>query len=244
MRSEQKNVNSKQQPSTKKKKAKKKNELSFKKHIRDFLLFIDNKLIKTVGILAVVALVLIVISISPMVSSVNEQTQHVNETMTISTDFLSKLKILLFTLVAGIVPYVYIAVLGLVGYVVNEVTSLSELIVEYGYLGGIGAGIIPLVINVIIICVVTALAIYICKTVTVSYKISNIKNMNFTNFRIKLYEVLQKEDKVKMLTKKKEEKLNKLQKNKEKLNYIQILNVSIVICILQFISVVIQHILT
>ena len=231
---------------TKSKVKKEKKKFNVKNYIRDFLLFVDKKLIKKIGILAVISLVLIALSIKPMVSSLAllEESELNGNKMSLMSDYSSRLQVLLVTLVAGIVPYIYAGVVGFIGSIMAETSNLAYLIFEFGYLKGIGAAIVPLIINIVIICIITALAIYMCKTITIGYKISNVKNMNSTNFRIKLYEVLNKQDKVKALTKKKTDKIAELESKKEKLNYIQILNVSIIVCILQLISVVIQHILT
>lgn len=236
----------KTQRKSKNAKSKKKvKKFNIKTYLRDFLLFVDKKLLKAIGILLVVGILFTAIMVSPMIDATNvaECEGACIDEIALFPDYFSKLQILLVTLVAGIVPYTYISVVGFIGYAANQVSNFAFLIKEYGYLAGIGAGIIPLILNIITICITTALAIYICRTVTVGYKMSNVKNMNFTNFRIKLYEVLKMEDKVKALNKKKEDKLNKLQEKKEKLNYIQILNTSIVVCVLQFVSVIIQHIL-
>lgn len=223
----------------------KNNKFSLKAYLRDFLLFVDKNLIKCIGVLFVIAIVLIAISLKPMVSAAffAECEGACTDGVTLVSDYVSKLQMLLFTVVAGLVPYVYIPAIGFATYVISEVSNISFLIKGYGYLVGIGMGIIPLLLNILAACSVTALGMYICRTVTVGYQVSSLKNMNFTNFKIKVYEVLQKQDKVEALTNKKEEKLNKLQAKKEKLNYIQILNTAIVVCIIQFVSVLILQIL-
>lgn len=229
----------------KKKDNKKGNKFSFKTYLRDFLLFVDKKIIKTTGILFVVGIVLIAISIQPMLSSVvtAECEGACMDGITLMSDYTSKLKILLFAAVAGIVPYVYISVVCFAAYILTEVANLAYIIKGYGYLAGIGVGIVPLILNVLIVCIVTALGIYLCRTVTVGYRISSLNNMNFTNFKIRFYEVLGKKDKVETLTKTKEDKLNKLKDKKEKIYYIQILNIAIVVCLIQFLSVLLLHIL-
>lgn len=223
----------------------KRKPFNIKTYLRDFLVFVDRYLMKSIKILCIIAILLVAISLSGMVETakLSECKGTCMDNISIWTNYASKIQILLFTLVAGIVPYIYIAVLGFAGYLLSEVADIAFLIKGYGYFGGIAAGIIPLIINILIISIITALALYICKIVTVSYKISSINNMNFTNFRIRFYEVLRKTDKAELLTKKKEEKIQKLQIKKEKLNYLQILNVSIVIVVLQLVSVLIQHIL-
>lgn len=226
------------------KKVNKKNS-NFKAYIRNFLLFVDKKLIKTMGVLFVIAVLLIAISITAVTDAVamQECAGTCSDNTTILQEYWSKFKILFITGVAGIVPYVYAPVIGFAGYLFEELVSIAYIIKGYGYLAGIGLGIIPLIINVVIICIVTSLGIYICKTVSVGYRISSIRNMNFTNFRIRLYEVLQKQDKVEKLTKARDVKIEKLENKKEKLNYLQILNVSLVVCVLQLISVIIQQII-
>lgn len=222
-----------------------KQPFNFKTYLRDFLLFVDKYLMKSMKILCIVAILLTAISLSSMVAIAKtyECEGTCMDGITVWKNYASKIQILLFTLVTGIVPYIYIAVLGFAGYLLSEISDIAFFIKGFGYFGGITAGIVPLVINILIISIVTALAIYICKTVTVSYKIASINNMNFTNFKIRLYQVLGKQDKVDSLTNKKEKKIEKLQNKKEKLNYLQILNTLIVVLILQILSVLIQHIL-
>lgn len=220
-------------------------KFKIKNYLRDFLIFVDEKLIKKIGVLLVISILLVALSISPMVNSAlaSECEGACRDGASLYSEYISRLKILLFTLVGGVVPYVCMSVVGLIGYLLSETASLAFAIKGYGYLGGIGLGIVPLLLNILTISILTALGMYICKTVTVGYKISSLKNMNFTNFRIRLFEVLQKEEKVKRLNQEKDKKIGKLEKTREKINYLQILNTSIVVCIIQFISVVIQQIL-
>ena len=221
-----------------------KKKFSIKTYIREFILFFYNKLFKCTGILFVIAVLLMAISIriiNPAVTTSDYDGLNPN-TISLFGDYIERLKILVVIIVSGIVPYMYAPVVGYVCCLMDEMMNISYRIKEYGILVGVGASVIPLIINVIIISIITALGIYICRTITVSYRISNVKNMNYTNFRIKLYELVNKQDKVKALTKKREEKINKLTAKKEKIAYIQILNIAIIVCILQFVSVLIQHI--
>ncbi len=216
-----------------------------KEYLRNFLLFIDKNIWNTMKILIVIAVLLTAISIKPLIdyTSLLECEGSCFDNATIWTDYVANIKLLLFTLVAGVVPYVYIPVVGFIAHILQEMLDVAVIIKEAGILGAFVSGIIPLTLSSVAICLVTSTAIYICKSMTISYRITNIKNMNFMNFKIRLYETLQNEEKVQALVKKKEEKLNKLQAKKEKLNYLQILNVIIVAGILEFIAVAIQHIL-
>lgn len=227
------------------KKTKKEQKITVKSYLRDFLLFVDKNLLKTVGILFVVAILLTAVSLKPIVTDILslECEGTCRDGVGILSEYGSKMQVLLVTAFAGIVPYIFAPVVGFIGYVLSEVSSFAYIIKGYGYAAGIAMGIVPMIINLLIICIVAALGIYICRTVTVGYKISSVKNMNFTNFRIKLYEVLQNEKKVKEFTEKRDKKLAKLQDKKEKINYLQILNVAIIVSILQFISVLVQEII-
>lgn len=224
---------------------KKKKIFSLKKYLRDFLLFVDKELVKTFKILLIIALLLIAISMKFAITSAaaNECEGTCLDNITLWSNYSSNIQVIGVAIIAGIVPYIYAPILGFVGILFNEVSRVAYLIKGYGYFGGIGLGIVPLILNIVIICIAVSLGMYICRTVTVGYKISNLNNMNFTNFRIRLYDVLKKQDKVEYLTKKKEKKINKLEKGKEKLNYLQILNMFILVCIVQFISSLIQSIL-
>lgn len=230
----------------KKKNSKQKSKkINFKSYIRDFLIFVNDKIIKNTGILFVVAVLLIAITIKGNVAIVLSEdcVGTCRDGVTILSSFWTQIQVLVVTIVAGIVPYLYAPIVGFLGYVMQEVAKLSYIIKGYGYLAGIGLGIIPLILNVLVICIVTALGIYICKNVTLGYKISNKKNMNMMEFRIKLYESTGKTAKANELINKRDEKIAKLEAKKEKINYLQILNITVVVSIIQFISVLIQEII-
>lgn len=234
-----------QKKEVKNKKINKKKKMSFKSYIREFLLFVDKNILKTTGILAIIAVLLLAITIKPIITTTiaKECEGLCRDQVTFLSEISSKLQVILVTAVAGIVPYIYAPVVGFLGYIFSELTNFAYIIKGFGYVKGIAIGIVPLMLNVLTICIITALGIYICRKVTVGYRISNIKNMNFTNFKIRLYEILQKEKKVQALTKARDTKIEKLQAKKEKLNYIQILNTAIVVSIIQLVSVAIQEIM-
>lgn len=222
----------------------KKQPFNFKTYLRDFLLFVDKKLLKTSKILLIISILLIAISIKFVitVALADECEGACMDEISIWSNYSEDIQVLGVTVISGIVPYIYAPIVGFVGCIFKEISRLAYLIKGFGYIAGIGLGIIPLILNLLVICITASLGIYICKTVTVGYRISNLNNMNFTNFRIKLFETLGKQDKVKKLKNKRDNKIKKLEKSKEKLNYVQILNVSIVVVVLQLVSVLIQHI--
>ena len=220
-------------------------KITLKSYIRDFLIFLDKNIIKTTCILFVIAILLFAISLKGFVVNANS-TDCVSgciDSIKMLPTFWSKLQVVLVTVVAGLVPYIYAPVVGFLGQTLVEVNELAYVIKDTGYFVGLIKAIVPMILNYITISLATALGMYICRAVTVGYKISNIKNMNITNFRIKVYEILQKEDKVKELTEKRDKKIKKLEDSKNKVNYLQVLNTTLLICIIQFVSALIQAIL-
>lgn len=219
----------------------KKEKFSFRNYLKSFLIFIRDNMEKTFGILLIISLLLIAIELKLFLSVTGEvvETQKVG----LFKSFLDDAQIIIITAFAGIVPYMYAPVVGYFGYLYTDSAKFALNIQTLGYLKGISLGIVPLILNTIVICIVTSLGIYICKKITVGYKISNVKNMNFLNFRIRVYEVMGKEDKVKEYTKKRDDKIAKLESKKEKLNFLQIANTLALCLIIQFISTVIERVL-
>lgn len=221
-----------------------KKEFSFKEYLKNFLKFIAENLEKTTLVLIVIAILLLAVTLKFAIETVSspDYTGYVTQaSVGLFQSYGENISILLVSAFAGIVPYLYAPVVGFLGYVLSEVETYALIIKEFGFITGTLINIIPLLINILSVSVITALGIYICRTVTVGYKMSSIKNMNFLNFRIKLYEAINKPKLVEKLTKKKEEKLNKLESKKRKIEYLQILNVAVIVLVLQFISSMIQY---
>ena len=219
----------------------KKENMGIKNYIKNFLIFIRDNVEKKFGILLAISLLLIAIELKIILGL--EQGADEVEKIGLFKEYWENVKIIFITGFAGIVPYMYAPVVGYFGYIYIEVAKLVSIIKTYGYLKGILLGGFPFLLNIVVICIVTALGIYICRKITVGYKISNVKNMNFLNFRIRLYEVIGNETKEKELAKKRDDKIAKLENSKEKLNYLQIVNTMVVCLILEFISVVLGRIL-
>lgn len=220
-------------------------KFTFKTYIRDFLLFLDKRVIKVTGILVVVAIILIALSLKSAVGVVRaeECAGACRDGVTFISELWSKIQILFVTTLAGIVPYIYAPVVGFIGTLWSEAVNMAYVIKGYGYGLGIIMQILPLLLNILTISITTALGIYICNSITVGYKVSNLNNMNLMNFRIKVYEMLQKEEKANELKAKKEKKIKKLTDKKEKVKWLQVLNTFALVCVIQFVSVLIQEII-
>ena len=81
------------------------------------------------------------------------------------------------------------------------------------------------------------------KTVTAKYRLTNVKSMNLTKFRIDLYDMLKKEDKKEVLEKKREQKIAALEKKNRKLDYFNIISITVILFVLQIIASLFEFII-
>ena len=165
------------------------------------------------------------------------------DSITMSSEISNKIVVDILTLFAGIVPYAYLPIIGFLGSLLRDIPMFVWVINEHGYfLGGI-FGIIPLILNIVAISSLTATGMYLCKTVTYRYKLSNMSHMNLLNFRIKFYEMTNNKQKLGKLTSKKNKKVEAMKNKCEKINYLQLINITAFCILLQEIAVIIQKIL-
>lgn len=208
---------------------------SYLKRINDFF---NINLKKTFMVMCVAAILLIVIGVQTEVNSIQKETNtnYNLDGVTFGESYISNIQVIFMVIFAGIVPYMYIPVAGGLIGMYDELVMLAYIIVEKGYLKAILLYVFPLLLNICIISVATALGVYICKTVTGKYKIDNIKHMNSTNFRLKWYEVIKNDKKKKELEEKKNKKLMNLEKKYKKIDYFGLVNITIILFILQIIA--------
>lgn len=155
--------------------------------------------------------------------------------------YVSKLEMLAVTVLAVLVPYFYLPFLGFVGYIYYEAISFTNVINVYGYFSGILRYIVPFVMNVVVVSVVTSVCVYLSKIITAKFKYNRKNAMNFTKFRLKVYEMTKKEDKYNELLKKSEEKERKLEQKVRKIEWKYVIYIFAVMAVLQFISVCIER---
>lgn len=166
-----------------------------------------------------------------------------SQEITISENFINRLEVIILTVIAGVVPYFYLPYLGLISYMYNEIITVGHIINVNGYAIGIFKYLLPFTLNIIAISIVTSLAIYLVKQFTIKFIISRSNTMNFTNFRLKVYEMLKKQDKYTKLIEKKNTRLEKMQKKAEKIEWKGLIITLISVIIIQFVAVVLQSIL-
>lgn len=155
--------------------------------------------------------------------------------------FVSKIEMLAVTVVAVLVPYFYLPFLGFVGYIYYEGIAFAHVINTYGYFGGIMRYLLPAILNIIVISTVTSVCIYLVKILTAKFVYNRKNAMNFTKFRLRVYEMTKKEDKYNQLLKKSEEKARKLEAKVRPIEWKYVLIILGVSAALQFISVCIEN---
>lgn len=226
-----------------KQKAKKK--FNLKTYLKDFYLFIYKHLRKTTVILIIISIILCAISFNPLydaASMVGEEQTYSNESSLLYT-YCMKLQTIVIMPLTGIAPYIYAPLVGVVLGTLSEVYNLVYVIKDYGTFLGTVLSFIPFILNILLFAITGALGVYICNMVTLGQRISNMKNMNWYNFKCEIYRALNKQDKLNSAKKKRQQKMDKLCGKKEKVQYVQILNTLVVVAILQLVSVIIEKIL-
>lgn len=213
----------------------------------NYFKFFKAKILPKILVCIVVAVIIVLIF---TISSVNQvkslgctEMYCSSEEITISENFISRAEMLILTLVASVVPYFYMPYLGLVLYMYNEVVTLAHVINLSGYLFGILKYILPLTFNICSITIVTGMAVYIVNIVTNKTRMNRNSSMNFTNFRLKIYGMLKRQDKYDALYNKQQDRIEKLQKNTEKIQWKGVAITAGIAFVIQFVGVVLQNIL-
>lgn len=216
-----------------------------KEFLKKYFKFYIENLRKKVNILIILSVIFIFLSLLFNLKETNIIVDGVilKSTMTFLTISKNKIILLAIGIVAGVVPYFYISAFVFVLYLYNEFIEIYTTASYFGLFSGTLRAIVPVLLNMFVISLSTALGIYICKVSTVKYKISQTTNMNWTNFRIKFFEASGNTAGVEKLKAKQDERLKKLNARDNKFEYINIFTTIIFIVFVQIISSLIQAIL-
>ena len=205
--------------------------MTLKTYIKSTWTFIKENLIKVIGIVLVITLIATAgLLIKPAVLKMDIAN------VTFGTNYIEAIKIIVIMVVSGIAPYIYAPVIGVVYTIYLEVICMANLIIEVGYIKGIFMYIIPFVLNVLVAAVVSAVGIYICRNITLGYKIKDVKATNSMDLRISIYEAAKKVDKKKKLEKERKDKISKLESKKKELDLFQIINVTAILCVVELLA--------
>lgn len=212
--------------------------LTFKSYLKQTMEFFNNNLKKPVVILFIISILIVVMNTQLVRSSIKEGTYNLEEfgKETFLNTYVSNVEVIGIIIIAGIAPYLYVSVAGSILVALSEATNFIYVLSNYGYLKGILLYIVPMLLNILIIAIASALGIYICKTVTISYRKSNMKHMNFTNFMLQLYDVTKNEKKKIELEKKKQNKMKLLESKYKKIDYFQVINITVILFVFELIA--------
>ena len=210
-------------------------------NLKDTVKFFNENLKKKTLILFIIFAIICVVFLIPVVNEI-KQTITTESTLQIHLwNFIKdKLFMLLITLVAGIVPYMYIALIGGMGYIYQALVEYGYIIVDKGYFVGLLIVIVPLILNLICISLATALGMYLCKVNTNKFKLGQQRNMNWSRFRLEFARVTRNEEKENKIQKKLDEKEAKLESMDIIIKYKDVVTLFVIICILQLISSLIE----
>ena len=219
-----------------------KNKKSFN-YITFFKKYVFSKLFICVIVSIILTMILTISSVNHVKEIGCTAMYCSEEEITISHNFMSRSQVLLLTGVASMVPYFYLPILGFTSYMYSEIISVAHVINVYGYLMGILRYILPFALNVVSISLITSISLYMAKILTVKFRLSRINTMNFTKFRLRIYEMLKKQDKYDALYKKEQAKIKKLEESITKIKWKGVAITIGITVIIQFVAVVLQKVL-
>lgn len=219
--------------------------MTIKKFFKSIYDFYNQNLKKTFLILLAISVVLIILGVPTVVQilKASGETEEIINDVSFINVYSTNLQIVFFIVLAGIVPYIYVPIVGVFAGIILEISKFAVLIVDKGYLMATAIYLVPMLLNICIISIAVSLGIYMSKTVTAKYRLTNVKSMNLTKFRIDLYDMLKKEDKKEALEKKREQKIAALEKKNRKLDYFNIISITVMLFVLQIIASLFEFII-
>ncbi len=219
------------------------------KYTDKLLIFFNKDIKKKFIVLLIVSVILLMLftnfmyNINKFDITTGELTADVNNNLVLNRGFFeilkSKLMVLGLTLVAGVVPYFFIPVVGLVGYLLTTGSEVSINIL--GYQGNFSVlTLIPLTLDVICISLATSIGIYYASVSTKKFIYSGTKRFTLLDLKLQIYEIMKKEEKIEKIKNKIERRNEKQEKNNVKTKYIEMISIFGIVIIIQFISVLID----
>ncbi len=209
--------------------------MTFKSYLKETYNFIKDNLLKTTLIILAISL----LSIGSVLYSPGSF-KYDKPDVTFVKDWIERIQVLAIIAFAGIVPYMYIPVVGLAAGISTECMYFANYVLNVGRMKGTLAYIAPLLLNLLFLAISTAIGFYICRNATISQRISSVKSKNTMDLKMSIYEATNKRDKIKAIEKKRKEKIKELENKKQKLDLFQIVNVTAILAILQLLASLIK----
>lgn len=213
-------------------------DMTFKSYLKETIDFFNINLKKTFIILCVISIIIIALGVCQVASAIKGDLMVNIEKTSFGQTYITNIQVVFVIVFAGIVPYLYVPIIGGLAGAYTELNTLAYLIAGKGYLKATLIYVIPMLLNIAIISIAASVGVYICKSVTSGYKLDNMKHMNSTNFRLELYKLTKKDKKQKELEDKKNKKIKELENQHKKIDYFQVFNITIILFIIQLIATI------
>lgn len=221
----------------------KKPKSDFKKQYSSFL----RKNLKSFFVISfVVAIVVVLVSTIPAVNANTKLLQNPSYEVlegSILQELWSRMKMLVFTLVSGIVPWTYTAIVGVISYIYVDISDYSLFIVESGYIIGIVKIFIPLLADMITMSLISATAMYLSRISNIKYRLSRLNGTTWTTIKMKFFEMTNNQKKYTTCQEKTEKKRKNLEKENTKINWKMVFINLGVAFIMQLIVVLVKQII-
>lgn len=212
--------------------------MTFKSYIKETYDFVKNNLLKTTLILLAIAL----LSIGSVLYS-PASFKYDKPDVTFASDWIERIQVLAIIVFAGVVPYMYIPVVGLAAGISTECMYFANYVLTVGRMKGTLVYILPMLLNLLFLAIATAIGFHICRNATLSQRIKSVQSKNSMDLGLAIFEATNKKDKVKAIEKKRKDKIKELESKKKDLDLFQIVNVTIIISVLQLVASYVKSLL-
>ena len=198
-----------------------KEDSNFKSSVKHYLNFYKKNLRKKHIIVYVLSLVVFTFLMVNFISNLSEtnkflaQMNNVKDTSNIfSTIIKEKIPLVFLFIFSGITPFLYIPVLGIVGYpyiLSVELINMPVLNMVISTIGG--------VVQLFGISLAISAGIYYCTNNTKKFRYDQSSTFGLDDVKLQIYEATKKEDKLKKLQDKRQAKIEKREKLNVKIEY-------------------------
>ena len=212
--------------------------MTVKSYFKETCEFVKANLLKTTLIILAITL----LSIGSVLYS-PASFKYDKPDVTFVKDWFERIQVIVIIAFAGIVPYMYIPVIGLASGISAECMYFANYVLTVGRMKGTLIYIAPMLLNLLFLAIATSIGFYICNNATLSQRIKSVKSKNSMDLGLAIFEATNKKDKVKAIEKKRKDKIKELESKKKDLDLFQIVNVSLILCVLQLVASLVKSLL-
>ena len=205
--------------------------MTFKSYVKETFEFINEYITKKTLIMLVIAVLMMLGTLgSPEVLKADLEVKPFIK------DYWQAVQVIVVVIFSGMVPYMYVPVIGILSAIAAETTIFANLVLEFGKVKALTMYIIPYVLNILVVAVSSAIGMYICNNATLSQRITSVKSKNSMDFKLTVYEATNKKDKIKALKKEREDKIKKLESKKKEIDLFQVVNIAAILSVIQLVA--------